>query len=88
MNTEKLNQRISKLQVELEAAKKRKRELEAKQKALASKQERARDTRRKVLWGAAVIAAQKSGDLSQDVVRLLWAKLEQKDREWLSKNQQ
>jgi len=51
-----LDERIAALEEQLKQAKAKKRQIEARQRALQSKKQRSKDTRRKILVGAAVLA--------------------------------
>ena len=51
-----IDETIAALQVRLKQAKERKQQIESRKKALLQKQERANDTRRKILVGALILA--------------------------------
>jgi len=57
-----IDERIEALEKQLKQAKERKRKIEAKQKALQNKKDRAAETRRKILVGAAVMAKVARGE--------------------------
>ena len=58
----KLDERISGLEEKLKQLKTRQARLDARKRALASRQERKNDTRRKILAGALLLAKVESGD--------------------------
>ena len=63
--TAKLDERISGLEEKLKQLKTRQARLDARKRALASRQERKADTRRKILAGAIVLARVEQGKLSE-----------------------
>ena len=64
----KLDERISGLEDKLKQLKVRAQRLEARKRALASRQERKNDTRRKILLGATVMNRIDRGELDQTTV--------------------
>ena len=66
--TPKLDERISGLEEKLKQLKTRQARLEARKRALASRQERKNDTRRKILLGATVMARVQHGEIDQATV--------------------
>ena len=64
----KLDERISGLEEKLKQLKTRQARLDARKRALASRQERKNDTRRKILLGATVLARIDRGELDQATV--------------------
>lgn len=68
------DERIQKLQKQLEQAKAAKRKADARQKAQESKKARAEDTRRKVLVGATVLALVDSGQWTGPSITEMLAK--------------
>ena len=57
---------IANLEVKLKQAKAKKQQIEARKRALETKEERARDTRRKILVGAAILAKVERGEWPKD----------------------
>ena len=53
---------ISSLEAKLKQAKAKKQQIEARKRALESKEERAKDTRRKILVGAVILAKVERGE--------------------------
>lgn len=53
---------IASLEAKLKQAKAKKQQIEARKRALESKEERAKDTRRKILVGAAILAKVERGE--------------------------
>jgi len=66
MPTVPLDTRISALQEKLRQAKAKKTRLESRKRALESKADRTRDTRRKILVGAAVLNSVARGEMPQE----------------------
>ena len=66
--TPKLDERIAGLEEKLKQLKTRQARLEARKRALASRQERKNDTRRKILLGATVLARIDRGELDQATI--------------------
>ena len=64
----KLDERISGLEEKLKQLKTRQARLDARKRALASRQERKSDTRRKILLGAIVMSRIDQGKLEQKTV--------------------
>lgn len=64
--TEAINKRIETLETKLKQAKALKQKQEAQKRALLSKQERQKDTRRKILVGAAIMAKVNGGEWPKD----------------------
>ena len=64
----KLDERISGLEEKLKQLKTRQARLDARKRALASRQERKNDTRRKILLGATVVTRIDRGELDQATV--------------------
>ncbi len=63
-----IDERIAKLEAKLKQAKAEKQRIEARRRAIEAKRTRAQDTRRKILAGAAVLAAVERGDWSRDAL--------------------
>jgi len=61
-----IDKRITELEELIKQAKERKRKIEARQRALASKKKRNEETRRKILVGATILAKVESGEWPQD----------------------
>lgn len=70
-NVEAAAKRIADLEAKLKQAKAAKQQLEARRRATENKKARAEDTRRKILVGAAVLAAVERGELSRDQITAL-----------------
>jgi len=65
-NIEKAQQRVKDLEEKLKQAKTLKQKIEARAKAAENKQNRADDTRRKILVGAAILAKVERGEWPKD----------------------
>jgi predicted 2-oxoglutarate/Fe(II)-dependent dioxygenase YbiX len=65
-NIEKAQKRVTDLEEKLKQAKALKQKVEARAKAAESKQNRAADTRRKILVGAAILAKVERGEWPKD----------------------
>lgn len=57
---------IAALEAKLKQAKAKKQQIEARKRALETKEERAKDTRRKILVGAAILAKVERGEWPKD----------------------
>ncbi|RYF38059.1 MAG: mobilization protein [Cytophagaceae bacterium] len=57
---------IASLEAKLKQAKAKKQQIEARKRALETKEERAKDTRRKILVGAAILAKVERGEWPKD----------------------
>jgi len=57
---------IASLEAKLKQAKAKKQQIEARKRALESKEERAKDTRRKILVGAAILSKVERGEWPKD----------------------
>ncbi|RYF42401.1 MAG: mobilization protein [Cytophagaceae bacterium] len=57
---------IASLEAKLKQAKAKKQQIEARKRAIESKEERAKDTRRKILVGAAILAKVDRGEWPKD----------------------
>jgi Zn-dependent M16 (insulinase) family peptidase len=57
---------IANLEAKLKQAKVKKQQIEARKRALETKEERAKDTRRKILVGAAILAKVERGEWPKD----------------------
>jgi len=57
---------IATLEAKLKQAKAKKQQIEARKRALETKEERAKDTRRKILVGAAILAKVERGEWPKD----------------------
>lgn len=57
---------IASLEAKLKQAKAKKQQIEARKRALETKEERAKDTRRKILVGAAILAKVDRGEWPKD----------------------
>ena len=57
---------IASLEAKLKQAKAKKQQIESRKRALESKEERAKDTRRKILVGAAILAKVERGEWPKD----------------------
>ena len=57
---------IANLEAKLKQAKAKKQQIEARKRALETKEERAKDTRRKILVGAAILAKVERGEWPKD----------------------
>ena len=57
---------IASLEAKLKQAKAKKQQIEARKRALETKEERAKDTRRKILVGAAILAKVERGEWPRD----------------------
>lgn len=57
---------IASLEAKLKQAKAKKQQIEARRRAIESKEERAKDTRRKILVGAAILAKVDRGEWPKD----------------------
>ncbi|HEV2704151.1 MAG TPA: mobilization protein [Steroidobacteraceae bacterium] len=67
--TPKLDERISSLEEKLKQLKTRQARLDARKRALASRQQRKDDTRRKILVGAVVLAKVEQGVIQESALR-------------------
>lgn len=71
---------IATLEAKLKQAKAKKQQIQARKKAVETKQERAKDTRRKILVGAAILAKVERGEWPKDkLLAMLDASLSRSD---------
>ena len=71
---------IASLEAKLKQAKAKKQQIEARKRALETKEERANDTRRKILVGAAILAKVERGEWPRDkLLNMLDASLTRPD---------
>lgn len=71
---------IANLETKLKQAKAKKQQIEARKRALETKEERAKDTRRKILVGAAILAKVDRGEWPKDkLLSMLDASLSRSD---------
>lgn len=71
---------IANLEAKLKQAKAKKQQIEARKRALETKEERAKDTRRKILVGAAILAKVERGEWPREkLLNMLDASLTRSD---------